>query len=1027
MGRIPRFSVGHPVTVLMIVLGVALLGTISFRRLGIDLFPEMAAPRLFIELEAGERPPEEIERQYIDGLEDLVFRQKGVTSVNSTIRVGAARVTVEYAWNTDMDEAFLDLQKVAADYGQNTDLDAITITQHDPNADPIMTVALINPDVDDMDVLRRTAENYIRNELVRIEGIAGVEIAGGEEAEVLVETDEYLLEAYGLTIDDIASAIASYDADVSSGTVTEMGIEYLIRSVGSFESIDDIRSLVVAWKEPTAEQAAAASQTGPAADRTPVLLSDVASVALRNQDPRNIVRLDGTRCVGLSIYKEMKYNTVRASADLRAALGRIEGALPGYELRIVQDQGEFIDSAIGEVRSTALVGVLLAVLILYVFLRRIGTTAIISISIPVSILATFNLMYFRGLSLNIMTLGGLALGAGMLVDNAIVVVENIVRNIEAGMGLREAAAEGTSQVGGAITASTITTIVVFLPIVYLHGTAGELFKDQALTVAFSLLSSLAVAILVIPMLAGRFLTGTGASAMKRSVQFPRYGGLLERTLERRKAVIAAAAALVVVTALLIPVIGSEFIPTAEADEYSVRLSLSEGTELSRTDATIIGLEAAIREVFPDRIESIYSTAGPVTGIVSDESSLFEDENTAVMRIRFRHGHDLTDDRIMAGLGSCVSGLPGVQTTISQDQTALQSTLGTTEAPVVVEIEGDDLETLASLAAEVKERISEVRDLYNIETSIEGGRPEVNVVVDRLRSGILGVSLSQITGSLEDRLSGRVAGNWDDNGEQRDIMLKLPDATLGELERSYIAAGNSRIRIDELASLQIGSAPREIIRTNQVRSVLVTAHKREGRPFDHAIADIRGRLASLDLPDGYAVDITGAEAKRRAEFADLRFALILSVILVYMVLAAQFESLLHPFVILLTIPLAGVGGILIFLLLHRPLNIMAYIGLIMLAGIAVNDSIILVDAINRLRRGGMAKREAIVEAGRMRIRPIIMTSATTILALLPLTLGFGEGAALRSPMALAVIGGLVTSTALTLFVIPCVYAVLDRSR
>ncbi|MDD3642556.1 MAG: efflux RND transporter permease subunit, partial [Candidatus Krumholzibacteria bacterium] len=951
----------HPITVLMIVLGVTLLGVISLGRLGIDLFPEMAAPRLYVELQAGERPPEEIERQFIESLEDLVFRQKGVTGVTSTVRVGAARVAVEYAWDRDMDEAFLELQKVAADFGQNADLDGITITQHDPNSDPIMTVALMNPEIGDMDVLRRTAENYIRNELVRIEGIAGVEIAGGEEAEVLVETDEYLLEAYGLSVDQIAQAIGSYNADASSGTITEMGIEYLIRSVGSFESIDDIGSLVVAWKE---RASTAASEDGRAPGRTPVHLSDVARVGLKSRDPRNIVRLDGARCVGLSIFKEVKYNTVRASRDLRRGIARLEGALPGYELRIVQDQGLFIDGAIGEVRQTALVGVLLAVLVLYVFLRRIGTTAIISVSIPVSILATFNLMYFNGLSLNIMTLGGLALGAGMLVDNAIVVVENIVRSIEAGMGPREAAAAGASEVGGAISASTITTVVVFLPIVYLHGTAGALFKDQAWTVAFSLISSLAVAVLVIPMLAGRFLRGTGRAEAKRSVQFRRYGALLERALDRKGIVAGAAALLVAAAALLIPVIGSEFIPSADADEYSIRLSLPEGTELSRTDGTIVGLEEAVRAVFPGAIETIYSTAGPVGGLVGDENSLFEDENSAVMRIRFRRGHGLSDDRIMAGLGSSVAGLPGVRTRIAQDQTALPATLGTSEAPVVVEISGEEIETLASLAAAAKERMSEVEDLYNVETSVEGGRPEVNIVVDRLRAGMLEVGLTEVASSLEDRLSGRVAGDWEDDGERRDITLKLPDASLGDLERSYVSSGERRIRLDELASIEIGSAPREIIRTNQVRSVLVTAHKREGRPFDHAIADIRGRLAVLDLPDRYSVGITGAEAKRRAEFADLRFALILSVVLVYMVLAAQFESLLHPFVILLTIPLAGVGGILIFLVLGRPLNIMAYIGLIMLAGIAVNDSIILVDAINRLRRGGLAAREAIVEAGRM---------------------------------------------------------------
>jgi HAE1 family hydrophobic/amphiphilic exporter-1 len=346
---------------------------------------------------------------------------------------------------------------------------------------------------------------------------------------------------------------------------------------------------------------------------------------------------------------------------------------------------------------------------------------------------------------------------------------------------------------------------------------------------------------------------------------------------------------------------------------------------------------------------------------------------------------------------------------------------------VIEIKGDDLETLTLLAGQVREKLSGIGDLYNVETSLEDGRPEVSVVVDRMRAGMLQVGLGEVTGALESRLTGRNAGEWDRGGEKTDITVMLPDVGLGALDRIYVNSGGRQYRLDELATLEIGTAPREINRRGQMRAAIVTAHKREGRPFDHAIREINGTLASIDLPPDYRLAIAGEEAKRREEFRDLRFALILSVILVYMVLASQFESLIHPFAILLTIPLAGVGAVLIFFALGRPLSVMAYIGMIMLVGIAVNDSIILIDAINRLKRDGMAKMEAIVAAGRMRIRPIVMTSATTILALLPLTIGFGEGASLRSPMALAVIGGLVTSTILTLIVIPCVYSVLDRSR
>ena len=1026
MKKLSAFSVGHPVSMLMLVLAVVLLGWISFRRLGIDLFPDLSSPRLFIELQAGERPPEEIESMYAESLEGLAIRQRGAEDVTSVIKVGAALLTVEYSWNTDMDEAFLNLQKAAADFAQSDEDVELSITQYDPNAEPIMTLALSHPGIGDLSRLQKTAEDYIGNELVRVEGIAGVDITGGMEKEVIVLTDDYLLEAYGLTVNDLDRRISGYTTTASGGEITEMGIRYTIRGVSAIGSIADIEGIILTWKEPAGQDPGSAEAGRGDGERAPVFLREVADVSLRNSEPENIVRRNGERCIGIAVYKEMKYNTVKATDNLREALERIGRALPGYELAVVRDQGRFIRAAIDEVGQTLLAGILLAVVVLYVFLRRIGTTAIISISIPVSIIATFNLMYFNGLTLNIMTLGGLALGAGMLVDNAIVVVESIVRKIESGMPVREAAAVGTSQVGGAITASTITTIVVFLPIVYIHGAAGELFRDQAWTVAFSLLSSLAVAILVIPMLAGRFLRRRAVGQAGPPVEFDWYARILAAALRRRRLVIAAAALLVVAAALLVPRVGSEFMPSSDTEEYSVDITLPEGTDLSRTGGVVSGIESALRDLFGGNIESVYSTAGPVSGAGTGED-FFTDENTATIRIRIAGGSTLSRDEIMRRIGSAVSGLPSVEAGIIQEQTAVRTSLGAGSAPIVVEIRGDDLDVLNSLSEQVRERLIEVSDLYNVETSLEQGRPQVDVVVDRLRAGLLETDVTQITSRLEDILSGRVAGEWEDDGESRKIRIETPDVSLSSLERVYVGTGERKVRLDEVARLRRGSAPREIHRRDQVRTALVTAHKREGRPFDRAVAEIEERLAAIDVPADYRLLVTGEEQRREEEFGDLRFALILSVILVYMVLASQFESLLHPFAILLTIPLAGVGAVLVFFILGRSFNMMAYIGIIMLAGIAVNDSIILIDAVNRLRREGSGKSEAIIGAGRMRIRPIVMTSATTILALFPLTLGIGEGAALRSPMALAVIGGLVTSTALTLFVIPCVYSVLDRSE
>jgi HAE1 family hydrophobic/amphiphilic exporter-1 len=1023
MKKLTQFSVNYPITILMLVLAVILLGYISFSKLGIDLFPDLNNPRIFVELKVGERPPEEIEKQFVESIESLAIRQKKVIQVSSITRVGSAQITVEYAWNADMDEAFLDLQKTLTSFSQNAEIDELTITQHDPNAAPIMLLGLSHPQIDDMDELRRVAENYLRNELIRLEGIAEVELLGQEQKEVVIETNNYLLEAYNLSPSAVAARIRNYNRNASGGSIVEMGRKYIIKGVGEFQSLDEIGNVIVTYAQPTSVTTGVT--TTQSTGRVPVYLRDVAKISFKNKEPENIVRINQKRCMALAIYKETKFNTVKAVDDLLKALEGLRKALPGYELTIIQNQGEFITKAIDEVKQTALIGIILAVIVLYVFLRRIGATAIISVAIPISIIATFNLMYFQGLTLNIMTLGGLALGAGMLVDNAIVVMENIFRNLEAGMSLRDAAIDGTAQVGGAITASTLTTIVVFLPIVFLHGSAGELFKDQAWTVAFSLLSSLVVAILVIPMLSARLLKSSPDKPQVKSIRFKGYGTFLAKILDRKWSVIGGAVVLVIISVLLIPIVGSEFVPKTDLNEFSIELKLPEGTELYRTEQTVDNIEQIIKEILGKDLQTTYSKIGPSVDITGDENSVFEDENTATMKVILKQNRKISSDEFISKLSKALADIPDIEMQFIQEQTALQTSLGTESAPIVVEVKGEDLGVLQNLTEQVKQKIQPMKELFNLETSFDEGRPEVDVVLDRVKAGIYNVSIDNISSQLQDQLTGRNAGQWENEGELQDITIKLPYTSVKELEDIMIESGNQKIRLDELATIRTSIAPKEINRTNQVRIGRVTAHLQTNKPFDHVVREIRQRIDQINFPPEYQYQITGEEQKRKEAFENLKFALILSIILVYMVLASQFESLVHPFTIMLTIPLAGVGAILIFFFLGKSLNIMAYIGIIMLAGIAVNDSIILVDAINQLKREGLSRRDAIIEAGQRRIRPIIMTSLTTILALLPLTFGFGEGAALRSPMALAVIGGLVTSTLLTLVVIPCVYLVLDQ--
>ncbi|MCK5729692.1 MAG: efflux RND transporter permease subunit [Draconibacterium sp.] len=1022
MKKLTQFSVNYPVTVLMVVLGVLLLGYISYDKLGVDLFPDLNSPRIFVEIKSGERPPEEMEKQFVENIEALAIRQSDVLQVTSISRVGSAQITVEYTWDKDMDEAFLNLQKELNLFSQNSDIDDLTITQHDPNTTPVMVIGLAHTEIKDMNELRKVAEGYIRNELVRLEGVAEVELSGQEESEVIIETDIYRLEAQNLTVDDVSARIQNFNRNVSGGRISEMGIQYIIKGVSMLQSVDDFSSLIVGYKN--VKVAIDGQNTS---ERAPIFLNDVATVRIGNKEPTNIVHINGERCLGLSIYKETKFNTVKSVEQINEALVNIEKALPGYKFTLVSNQGKFISGAIDEVKETALIGILLAVVILFLFLRRFGTTLIVSLAIPISIIATFNMMYFGHLTINIMTLGGLALGAGLLVDNAIVVLENIFRNHENGMSAKEAAIVGTSQVGGAITASTLTTIFVFLPIIYLQGVAKAIFFDQALTVIFSLLASLAVAFFLIPMLYHRFYRNKKSPVKHKSVRVGGYGRFLEKILKIKWVIILGSIVTIVASIMLVPKIGTEFMPKTETKEITIELKLQEGTELERTQSTVENIENILIEYLGDNLDIIYTQAGPSTGIDGSESSIFEGENTGEIKVILKGESTISTASIIATVDLLTADIEGLEINFSQEESALKSILGTDEAPVVVEVRGEDLDEIELVVNQVKEKMLGINNLINIQTSIENGAPEIDIKVDRIRAGMYNLDINTVITQIQDQLEGKNAGQLEKGGEMQDITIKVPERGISEISQLIIKSGTQVFRLNEIAEISYDVSPKEIFRRNQNRIGKITAQLQKGVALDHVATEIREATSTIDLLPNYRIMVTGEEEKRQESMANLTGVLLLSLALVYMVLASLFESLIHPFTILLTIPLAVVGTILTFFIMGKSFDIMAFIGVIMLVGIAVNDSIILVDRINQLIRDGVKRKDAIIQAGQQRIRPIIMTSLTTVLALLPLTIGFGESASLRSPMALAVIGGLITSTLLTLVVIPCVYDILDRVR
>jgi HAE1 family hydrophobic/amphiphilic exporter-1 len=1039
--KIVSLAVHYPVSILMMVLAVILLGFISFGKLGIELVPELKNPTLFVELKVGIKPPSEIEKQFIESIESVAIRQNGAVEVSSISQTGYGRVTVQYDWSKDMDEAFLDLQKSLSSFSLNDEIDEFVISQFDPNAEPVMILGIYNPASNDTEALRRVAENNFRNEFIKLPGIAEVRLSGEQEKELVIETDPDLLASFGLTVNDLVTKIQAYNRSVSGGFIEELGRKYVIKGLGIIENPGDLEELVIGYTQrgntvanpetPLAAPATTSSNSS-TSDQVPVVLREVASISFANKEENSIVRVNQKRSIGMSIYKETNYNTVNAVNELTESLGKLKKTVPGYEFVIIQNQGRFIQGAIDEVKESGLYGVCFAVLVLFLFLRRIGSTLIISIVIPISIIATFNLMYFNGLTLNVMTLGGLALSAGMLVDIAIVVVENIFRKREEGLSVFDAAIEGTAEVSGAITASTLTCIVVFLPIVYLQGPSGELFKDQAWTVAFSQFASLFVAILVIPMLFAQFFRKEKVFAREKKVfaddkhvRYQWYRSLLEKVLIRKTAWIIASFVMILGTALLLPIIGSEYMPQSDTRAISVDVTMTNGTPLSRTSATVSQIEGQLQQLFEGQLDKIYSHIGPQQRQSGIKNENVYNENKANLKLIFREDIELDIAPVTSKLSAYFEALPGIEATFSNDESALYAVMGDDEMPLVVEISGNDFEKLRPLSDSVMHVMASNEHIYDPVSNLEEGVPQIRIDIDKYRAGLFNLSIDNVIVQIKDQLEGKHAGTIERGGEMQDITIKVPEVSLAGLENIKIKSGQREFPLNEISSVSIEYASSSISRRNQTRTVTIGARVNQDEPYDKVVKSLQSTLSKLSVPPQYKIKVAGQELRRQESVENLTFALILSIILVYMVLASQFESLLHPFTILLTVPFAVVGAILAFFILGMPLNMMGYIGIILLGGIAVNNSIMIVDCINQNRENGMALREAILDAAQRRLRPIMMTTLSTILGLLPMTFGFGESAALRAPIAIAVIGGMVTSTLLTLVIIPCYYEGIEN--
>ena len=1045
--KLVDFSTRRRVTVAMLMVAIVVFGGVGFSRLAVNLLPDITYPTITVRTEYPGVAPLEIERLISEPAEGLVGVVSNVVRVNSISRPGVSDVIVEFAWGTNMDFASLDLREKLDLGNLPREASQPILLRFDPSLDPIMRVAL-HGNVGLME-MRRMAEDRLRPQLESLEGVAAVSIEGGLEEEIQVEVEVSRLDYLGIPISQVTSRLSAENVNLTGGTLKDGEAEFLVRTLNEFQGIDDIGEIIVGE-----------------INSAPIKLSDVARVFRGYKERDLVTRIDGREGVVVAVFKEGDANTVKVSAALHERLDQFReenGSLFSENgMQIVFDQAVFIGQAVDEVLNTAIIGGVLAVVILFLFLRDLKSTSIISLAIPISVIATFFLMFTSDVSLNIMSLGGLALGVGMLVDNSIVVLESIQRYRDQGLGVGDAARRGAGEVGTAVVASTMTTICVFLPIVFVEGVAGQLFKDQALTVTYSLIASLIVALMLIPMLSSLsvvdMVSKQSAEGPRRGVKGPAllvrglgqvtggigrvlsallwpvyrafdglyqaiasvYPHLLRWALTHRFVVVFAS--LILAAAVLFEArdLGVELIPEMSQGEFLVDLEWAAGTPLGQTTESVQMLDKRIRTVQGiDMVFALVGTSGQTGGSASDKK-----EHTAQLHLKLS-GVEY-EESVVSQVRSMLSDVPDLEYKFSRPSYFSFRT------PIEVEISGYNIGTLKLLADEVMERLRGIEGLTDIRSSAEGGQPEIQIFFDRLRLAELGTTVQRIGELLRNKLQGEVATELARRDRKVDIRVRALDRereTLDDLKRMVVSPANYPVPVvpENVAAVRAVDGPAEIRRIDQERVAVISANI-QGRDLGSVVADIESRLADMAMPEGFGLSMGGQNEEMVRSFESMKFAISLAIFLVYLVMASQFESLLHPFVIMFTIPLGLVGSISALLITGETINVVVLIGLIMLAGIVVNNAIVLIDYVNQLRReSGMKKLEAVLRAGELRLRPILMTTSTTVLGLLPMALGLGEGAEIRAPMAITVIGGLILSTMLTLIIIPVVYTVFDRGE
>ena len=1031
----------RPVAVSVVALAVALVGWLSWRELPVDLLPDLQSPTVVVSIRAGNRPPAEMERLYGERVERQLLTVRGIREVSLVGRSGRLVATVIFDWDTDLDIALVDVQKAVGSIEGEAEVDEVLVRRFDPRQSPILTLGLLAPSGNpDLAELRRLARRQVAPALEQLPGVAEVRVTGGREKEVRVAVDRYRLEAFGVSLAMLESRLASENVDIAAGTLEEDERIFQVRGLSRFRTPADVANVVVRYLD---------DPSGPRNSRKAIRVADLGTVELVDAEIDHLVLVNGAEGVGLAVYKEAGSNTVGVSAAVQEALDGLHEDLPGVDVHEVANDAGLVTDALDDLKIAAGAGIVLAVLVLAIFLRSAGATLIVAASVPVSVFTALFFMTFADHSLNIVTLGGLALGAGMLVDNAIVVVESMYRRVGLGDSPVDAAAKGTGQVAGAIVASTLTTCVVFLPVLFVQGLAARLIDGIAFTVVVSLLASLAVAVFLIPALGRWFLpapfegvsareadTETLAARARRGLE-----GVVARLLRMPATVVLIATVLAGGAAMLLVDLGSELLAPSDPRQFSIRMVGPPAQRVESTARTVEGIEALIGQVAGDVVAGdsdggvrapgaphLVATLSEVGRLPEDERVIrteLTEENTARIIVRMAPTGPTGGD-VARQLGPELAGLPDTEISWEVTRSALTDALGASGPPIVVEIAGNALEDLRRGADVVKGRLDALPEVWNARSSFEGGPPELRVALDHAMSDALGVDIDVVARVLEASLDGRVATRLSTGDEERAVSVRLPEPRREDLANVEFRTPSGRqVALGEVATFSYAEGAREVFRRDQRRTAQVTAHLSDGFNQAAAVAAVEAVLRDVPLPPGLRARLRGQEEERERTFGELQLAGWLALALVLMVLAGTFESLLQPLTVLAAIPLALIGVAVVLVPGGQPIGVMAMLGFIVLAGVAVNDAVLLITTARQLMDEGRDPVDALATAAGIRLRPILMTTLTTALALTPLVFGTGEGSQLRAPMALTIIGGIIASTLGSLLVLPCLYLLLER--